>query len=483
MRRKIMRWETVLALIVTWLAWTPGCLAEEPVRDGAWNGKPWDREELDTGVREGDPEALAEYAYCSREGMNQVPYDAGRIFECASRSAAAGNAYGAAVASRCHLIGIGTEKNPQRGYELARESADAGHPLGMKNLANCLFYGDGTAADIKQAHRLNKRAIRLGCAIAGNNHANHQYDGSYGLPRDREKGIALSIENFREYRTLITALNLISRFVDDPEGEVYPLDLQKDVEARVREAHECGVPGTTIKLAKHLCMVGRGNEGVPLLIESCESSEAEAHELAADFAAGNSVAKTAGDRATISHLRREAVDLGCDSESVLNWVMDSYLYKYTDEPVAPEKALIHAQRLQEKGSAPPPHTMGRIFFSKQDSPVRDKRRGMAHYVYFSPESRNCAPFLAEALVSGRPEDHDYVHGYAAAVFALEHGMRSSDYYLKSLKERARKELDDAQFEEATDLIERGYPGADEFRRPAFEILKDYGDLPEDAEYE
>ncbi|MGB6220332.1 tetratricopeptide repeat protein [Haloferula sp.] len=474
-----------LALIGAIFQLALGISQAAEIPDGSWNGKSWERERLDAGVKNGDPEALAEWAYCARIGQLGIPYDEELIFSYAKQSSDAGNSYGMAILSKCHLAGTGTEKNTELGFKLAQASADAGHPLGLKNVATCYLQGEGVPRDYDQGNQMTKKSMDQGCVIAAQNRALQLYQGICGNPRNREKGLQILTQSFRDFRDSNTARIIISFVPEDPTGKKVPLDIQDGLVECLRTAHQCGVPGVTAILGQYLCLNGRGNEGIPLVIEACEAPDDIAHEVAVIFSNGLKASEKAGavgHYATLFRLSREAAELGSESINILRFASDSYLYKWGGTKPNPEKAVPYVLKLAERGYYQAHGSLGRIYFSNTDSKIRDNRRGIAHLVYGSSFDPGALHYLAEAFIIGRPEDHDFVRGYAAAAATVGRRQGTPREKADRILNLARKELNDEQMEEAQELIDQGYPTAEKFRRPAFETLKEYGDLPKSAKF-
>lgn len=481
-----MFWKLESALILAICVMVPSKLHAAEISDGTWNGKSWERSKLDAGIAQGDSEALAEWAYCSRVGWLGVTYDEVQIFDRAREAAKAGNAYGMAILSRCYLIGMGTKKRPELGLKFARASAAAGHPLGLKNLANCHYEGlGGVPVDLEKATELTDEAISKGCVIAAQNRAMHFYKGLFGTQKDEEKGWRMILDNFRDSQSYLAATQIASAIHNDPQGKRVPLDLQPKVIERIRAAYECGVPKSGSILGRHLCLAGDGNQGIPMIIEACESSDPWTHELAIDFSRGTWLSENAGsvsDYSTIFRLAREAVTLGSDSTFAIRWAADSYLFKWNKEPISPEKAEPFVLKLARRGHSESHQKLGRLYLAKLPNKIRDERRGVAHLVYASTSSTLALHHLAEVFVLGHTDTPDFVRGFAAATATVERSKGIPQDKARRLLEKARDKLTKEQLIEAEKLIEAGYPTADEFRRPAFITLEEYGDLPDGAEF-
>ncbi|QQL44008.1 hypothetical protein [Sulfuriroseicoccus oceanibius] len=122
----------------------------------------------------------------------------------------------------------------------------------------------------------------------------------------------------------------------------------------------------------------------------------------------------------------------------------------------------------------------------QHNPVElDKERGIAHLIYDSATSPYCEYLLAWYFFRGGIDDRcfDLVRAMAltrATVNRKGHG-KDREVLARWIK-KFDQMLSAEQKQEVEDLLKRGYPRSDEFRRPAFELLKKVGDLPPNAKF-
>jgi glycerol dehydrogenase-like iron-containing ADH family enzyme len=92
--------------------------------------------------------------------------------------------------------------------------------------------------------------------------------------------------------------------------------------------------------------------------------------------------------------------------------------------------------------------------------------------------------LADSLTLCPERDRDFVKAWAVATNTLErleHPVRKGK--LERLLKKAEAKLSPEELRVAQVLAEEGYPTAEKFRREAFEIIKEYGDLPPEAVFE
>ncbi|QQL44007.1 hypothetical protein [Sulfuriroseicoccus oceanibius] len=94
--------------------------------DGAWNGKRWERERLFAGVAAGDPDALAEWAYCSRKVLLGIAFDDQLIYSRAKEAADKGSLFGRSLVGVCYYDGIAVDCDYDFAFEVLSDAASQG---------------------------------------------------------------------------------------------------------------------------------------------------------------------------------------------------------------------------------------------------------------------------------------------------------------------------------------------------------------------
>jgi len=125
--------------------------------DGSWNGKPWDRDTLRSEVKNNEPDALAEWAFCALESHLELPHNKQQIFRRSKLAAEKGSPLGQAVYAICAFRGYGSEINESEGRERMKSALESEHPEAIR------FHGvylRGGIGGYQKALEKGKDAIR-----------------------------------------------------------------------------------------------------------------------------------------------------------------------------------------------------------------------------------------------------------------------------------------------------------------------------------
>ena len=150
------------------------------LRAQAWKGEvnP-DLTALEAKAEQGDPAAMAEFAFHSMRCMGGVKFQPQRIFHFFTRSAEAGHVEGKAGLAHCYCFNVGTVKDLKRAEELIREPFKNGHPVAQK-IMGYFYYGKHgiKPMDFAKVKRFNEKAAAQGCVAA-------QYNLAIGYTQNR----------------------------------------------------------------------------------------------------------------------------------------------------------------------------------------------------------------------------------------------------------------------------------------------------------
>ncbi len=156
--------------------------------------KSWAAAKLAAGVKKGDADALAEWAYCSVQVCNAVPYSTGLIYERAKKAAELGSPLGANVLANCHIYGTGTPKNPSLEIKWMKKCKKMGHPLGEWQMAVFQRVGVfGLEKDTSRAEEKMLACVKKGVWQAKWSLATIYESGQLGVI-DLKKSTAYNIE-------------------------------------------------------------------------------------------------------------------------------------------------------------------------------------------------------------------------------------------------------------------------------------------------
>ncbi|MGJ8695821.1 MAG: tetratricopeptide repeat protein [Verrucomicrobiaceae bacterium] len=451
------------------------------VRDGLWNGKPLSEEVVMEGVRTGDAEALAEWAYWARVGWGGVGPDEGAVFFAAARSAAMGSAYGKAILSRCYLVGQGVGKDEVRGLALARESAEAGHPLGMKNLANCYLAGaGGLEADFEKGLALTEEAAGLGCVVARENLMKAHFYGKWGMKVDQAEGVRRAVEIVRDGQGIEAAFLIARYHRDNRRDRRLTEEVLMQVWRRIERSSDAGGVEAMARMGRYLCETERDEEGVPLILKAAGKPHHFASAIAFDYASGGTFSRgagTVGEYATVYRFARDAYESGNEHENILASLAESFFHQWGEGEPSAVKAEPFVRKLAVKKGRRADEMLGRLYVLPGANPFRDQARGVAHLVLGVRRNSGIVDALIEAHLTGPEEERDLVRGYALAarqgfLRGLSVARRKE---MEALGEAAKEKMTPEEITEAEGLMRRNFPLAEEFQKEAAKFLERYAE--------
>ncbi|YCM42295.1 tetratricopeptide repeat protein [Verrucomicrobiaceae bacterium 227] len=452
--------------------------------DGLWNGKPWATEKILEGVEKEDPQALAEWAYCSRDGWGGIKVDEEQIFKHAERSAQTGNDLGAAILARCYLKGKGVAKDEKMGLEITMTAAEKGHPLALNNLANYHLLGRaGLKVDLEQSLIYRDQAIEGGCVLARENRFFLGYQKSGGVTMDQAEVIQEAVAVLQEGNGLMAASLILRLQNDQIKSPLLTAKVMALALKRIQAAVEMGHTKSMSTLGVYYTHHNRENEGIPLILRGAQKPDLYSSTIAFRYSIGTEDSKRAGSMAqntTIYRLAREAFNEGSRLESVTRSFANSHLYWWEGIPIQPDTAEPAIQLLRKTKSRYNRLTIGRFYSTSKNNSFYDVKRGTTNNIYAAADYPSALELLSQNLLLGKPENIDRVRGYAALTRGLE---KFPTKWLRESKEPVEKKMSPEQLAESAELIKRGYPHAEEFQREAIARLIELGDLPEGTTFE
>jgi hypothetical protein len=449
--------------------------------DGAWNGNPWPKDKLEEATKNGDPEALAEMAYCVMMGVGDVKHDNTHAAALSKRSSDAANPYGQAIYARLVGLGMGAKKNPAKGEALSKKSADAGHPLGLRVYANALQEkGSGSDQDNQNWKKRMTESASKGCIMAETNLIKSHYFGTNGFKKDRDKAHRLSVEAINRVPVPdYIPVQLIIRMGKDKLRADYGIDDETwdQLLGRLEMAARSGIIESRVILGSYLCKFGETERGLPMIIREAEGGSGFASGVLLDEVSSWSDRRRSGvgsQFSTVYRISRRAYEGGYRNHNVYQYAGESYVFKFSKELPDPAKALEIAQEMVRDNfiCTHVSQIMARVFFSDVSGELKDKDRGVAHYIVGSKSRGGMTAKLAHYLWTEDGENKNTVEAYAAAC-----AVETSNPFNKKLKAEIETVITDEQREAAEILISKNYPKADEFREKSLIKLIEYGDIP------
>jgi len=458
-------------------------LAEFP--DGLWNGKRTPTEQLKEGVAKKDPHSLAEWADCSRNGLPGIPYDIEAAYQHAKEAAELGNPYGMAITARCYLKGLGTEKAPQKGLAWAKKSAATGHPLGLKVLANYYHAGaGGLKKSLAKYADFNNKAANAGSILARGNRAGATFEGLFGFPKNRNKGMKEMIECMETAETAYPAINVLVYIEDFPNFEMLTPKVIALAELRVRTSAEAGCQESMSRLGIYYRDTGRPNKGLPLIIKAAQKPHPFASEKAfwaCYSTSANRRGGAVGQYSTYFRFARDAYDTGNRNDDIINAVAESYIYSWGDEPHQPDRALPYLEGLIERNYGKARKNLAKVLVSEGSKKAYDIERGRAILLYLGARGQGLHS-LVDSYFICKPADRDLTKGYAASHAATKFLTGVSLEQVTRRQTNTLKRMTPEQKEAAEKLIKADFPLGRKFQEAAIATMIKNGDAPEGTKY-
>jgi len=498
------RLSTLIALAT--IAMLSAALADVP--DGRWNGKPWEPGALDKGVAAMDRDALAEWAYCSNGGYDGIFYQPELIMRRARQAADKGSLLGKYLLGICYtsgIPGIEIQRDPAKGVALFKESMEGGHPLGRWKILVFQRHGMyNMEKDTRDAVKKMEACLEDGVLEAHRSLGGIYRSGQAG-EIDFEKSIHHYKLAFRKFRNISVA-NTIIKLKTDRKGSRGFLShlteedflLAKDL---LVEAGELGHLYSTYIVGVYEIRIGDVHRGIPRMIEAAndpdiglylEDNQAALLSINELIVSGRR-SNVDGSNAAIGDYRsgwraaKVCYASGMRNPFVNRMFADSVFGPRGKEKVSEKDERMAVDLLRDlikKGHGHRSHhLLGEYFLGKyeqQKSAKEDFDRGMAHLVYHST-CHSSSHWICAYYLTGK-RSADLAKGVAAAEWAitLNDGAwrKAEERWLES----ARKKLTEEQREESEMLIKDGFPHAQKFQREAFELLKEFGDIPGDRQF-
>lgn len=480
------------------------------IKDGAWNGKPWDKEKLMKGVKAGDADALAEWSYCSHYSRLDIRYDTKNMLAYAKKAADKGSALGVYMVGHCYDTGCGVKFDKRVAFKHFMKSKDMGHPLGKWKFHVCQRLGLGMKQDLTNAVEKMEESLEEGVGRAYTSLAviyHRGYTGEVNLPKaakylsdglnkTEDMSVVMDICGLGRNSGLLRHLpkedvalawkrlgaaaelgNVFCRFLCTnlaldqvlENGDEVHKHIQDCIEIVNLDAMDRRVSSTPEIMHQRLLravIYGLHYRG----IKEVDMNYKDYRILAGICYRGN----TKDDFVKVIH-----------AESMLKMKNGMLIGKASEEDEAVAVEILRKIARNNHLDHRPHHMLGSYFCRKYmkwgDVDKKFFERGMAHNIYHSkcPFAAFCT---ADYYFNGK-NAKDLARAKAAAMWALE---VNSGWYKNKLNEWlkvAEKEMTAEQKKEAERLTKEGFPHADVFRKKAFQDLKKFGDMPEDAPFD
>lgn len=479
-------------------------LSASSIPDGAWNGKLWRKSDLLAGVEKGDADALAEWAFCARRGLMELPYDPKLIYQRAKKAADLGSMAGKRLAAKCMMFGIGVGLDSKTAFRGIERAAAQDCPDAWVDMALLHLKGEfGAQKDQAKAEALLRKAEKEGsfrAVDALSELTSMKEYGGYDLAESRR----LLAKAFGMSKDVYIAKKIYYAVVYS-NREDYGGIITRRMFSEAREVIEQGI------LLHHPLALftqsfyeldspnGDRHRGVMLQIRAANLGNKAAMKNMTRWLARGVKKRYAGEYQTLAvgnyrdslKTAKYAYDRGERSNSVI-YVYASQLSSATGEGCAEKHRL--AEKLLKKlianGDCNAHDVLGNLRLRRHEKFNGSKEEaelGLAHMVYHSNHSEYAVYGLVYYLCMHKEmASYDLVKGAAASHYYLE--KFTGEKYAKRIHLaqrwlKAAEKFTDAQKKEYKRLVDAGFPASELYRRPAYELLKKAGDLPTDWKFD
>ncbi|MEM9480003.1 MAG: PDZ domain-containing protein [Verrucomicrobiota bacterium] len=475
-----------------------GVVAAE-FRDGHWNGKPWEMQTLMASVEKGDPDALAEWAYCAANVGERLSFDRELVHDRSKTAAEAGSALGKLQYAICVERGIGTASDFQLSAKLLSEAAETGHPCALIALAvRKLEAHDrqrdylGFEPDEEGGRQCLEEAIASGFYEAKHWSGRDLLEG-YSGKKNYKKAARLAKESFLETGSLRSAAwmykaehllsrNEIDEFLED--------DVVEKAGERLRSAAALGTPYAKYVMGWEGVKGEKPHEAIPAFIESVNNKEPQSFWTAtyimlqgrfnkyvdSTVCSGNydSIYKAAKE----AYLRNHRAN---DNTRIVLYYAYGVIKKGTPEEKLEVATALRAL-IRDHREYPYSYTgLGYYYLksSEGDHPeAAEHFRRCVALGTFRSDSPNGSLALAAYLGEWSLEKfRDYPKAYAAAMWAEELNRNAGcKQHARKIARHAWEAMDEGERLKAKQLVDEQYPYKRSYREEAFKYLKDVGDI-------
>lgn len=448
-------------------------------KDGLWNGKPTPVDILKEGVAKGNAEALAEWADCSRNGINDIKYNLKDTVKYATLAHEKGSVYGTAVLARCYLIGEGVAVDEKLGAELAAKAAKEGNPTGMKELAHVYREGlGGYPIDlVKHAELLNKSAD-LGYMMARLNRTYYLIMGTHGFPKDLRKSYNELAELVDIYPYAIISNNYIQMMIKSgKKDEAFSEERYERSYAFLKASAKLGNETLKAWLGYALIRDGKPELGVSYILNAVQTPDKVSSMLVFDLvnsASFRGKAKSAGEYKTRSRLARDAYQAGNRHKVVLAAVAEAYISGIIDAGPSFDKSWPIVEELL-KTDCYKAGTIAGSHFNSEQNPKHDIEIARAYYIlsiFNKNDLCDCTRFLSQTYWNIKEGD-DLAKGYAASHYALKFQDEVFRKTVEAVLERIMKKITKEEIIRGKLLVKKNYPFNNETVEAARKLLESH----------
>ncbi len=430
-------------------------------------------------AEEGDPAAMADYAFHSLRCLDDLPYEPKLIFDFFKKSAAAGDLDGKMGLAHCYCFGIGTPLSFGKTYKLVQEGLKEDHPVALKLMA-ILHRRTHDLFEINPAKFLeyNQRAAEGGSLGARYNEVIRHF--WKGKDRNYQEGMKQLRKFYKETKFPMAAIELFQKTVDLKEG-----NLTKEQEEIYRDAlHYCdlGEPYCLFEMYQRLASMGFHERSIPFLLKSARQGNGKAWMRLDSLTLGGPFPDKkydliAAPKQSKNAFRMNAYFHGSWSYYSIGSVAWDILQKL-DEPKMEEalpflevdlRKALAANRRDVHG------VLGRLYLFADPEKYPDLYHpewGVPHLIQH--KGNGAVAVLGRHFFSAEPTLENLSKGYACAI--LSRKRKTGPWIDDKVWESQLKEMTPAALARGKQLVEENYPAAPKFKKAATKYLLGLGHL-------
>lgn len=468
-------------------------LGEDKIIDGQWNNKPWPQKKLMDGVAANEPEALAEWAYCSYYGENGAQYDQQLIFQRSQMAAEKGSIMGKCMLARCYMARTGTDSNLTKCHEWVVDALPSGHPFAMWSMGRLYLHQKSPVYDQtwEKAYDMFQKSADKGniMSLYTLSRITESTDSPYFNSRKSHEYLIESIRNYRMVEAAITLKSNLHRSKYKVSDENLAL-IEELVDSAVKLEHHRALYAKAVGFYE----AGYVDKSIQYYIRAVNQGSGEASasfsKIVQNTERGYNTVFGAS-ASTLEHLSFRAYSSGDRSFTVqYNYVR--FLMNQRENHKGPfdkkrEEIIEVSRQLIAQGDCNAHDLLGKFFLSEAidfKGPKKSLERSAYHYTYHSNHDIEHAYSVGICFLQLNSPDYvDLVRGYAALKTGSEKIKGSYKQACINHMAKAKKRMTPEQLKEAEALYAEGYPLSEKFRKAAFEALKECGDIPKDAEFD
>lgn len=460
--------------------------------DGQWNGKHWKTNEIISKAKSGNPDAMAEWAYCSFFGENGIPHDEPQTFQYASKASAKGSVLGTCLEGFCYALANGTKLDIQKAKSLIDEAHATKHPYARYIYGQSLTLGSLGRTNTTEAKKIFREVMQHDVAQASavlgfftHAHARSEHE--------HEEAAELLKYSFEKYGSTMSAFVQIAQ--KKHTIRLYGDRYYKQVLTRLHKSARLGHPSSLRTLGKMALKEENFDIAIPYLLQAANNADHNAIRTLISFAPDADSPEpdtpVKSNYIELGKLAAIAYRAGSRNRRVssdyLHHLRISRARKQLPEEATLENMIKVAREVIAAGDCNTHDTIAGILLygvTKFGDDDAFFERGLQHAIYHSDHSDTVIYTMSLYFLDpNHTETFDIVKGLASAETALAGTLDDARRnYLTGLAAKFKEQATDEDLNNVKKLTKQNYPKALKWREEAFLKLQQYGDLPADWQF-